>query len=55
VVVRACNPCTWVTETGGSWVWGQPRLCSEFQASMNYIDETVSQNQQQKWSHFPGN
>ena len=29
MVVHACNPSTWETETGGSQVHGQPQLLSE--------------------------
>jgi hypothetical protein len=39
MVVQGYNPRTNKVETGGSEVWGQPWLHSEFQASLSYIEK----------------
>jgi hypothetical protein len=36
-VVHACNHSTQEAEAGGSWVWDQPGLYSELQASLSYV------------------
>jgi hypothetical protein len=37
VVENFCNSSTWEAEAAGLWVWGQPGLHSEYEASLGYI------------------
>jgi hypothetical protein len=37
MVVHTCNPSTWKSEAGGSWIQVQPGLHSEFKGSLDSI------------------
>jgi hypothetical protein len=45
MMAHICSPSTW--EAGGSWVWGQPRLHSEFQVSLGCIVRPCFKKQKQ--------
>jgi hypothetical protein len=45
IVAHACNFSSREAEVGGSQVQGQPRLCSELEASLDCIVRLLSQKQ----------
>jgi hypothetical protein len=47
VVGHHCNLNTWEAKVGGSRISAQPRLHSEFKASVDYIDPVSKQNKTQ--------
>jgi hypothetical protein len=40
-VVHTCNPSTQEAEAAVPQVWGQPGLCSKFQASLGYVHSEI--------------
>lgn len=49
-VAHAWNPSTWEVKPGQSIAPGQSSLCSEFEASLGYINNTLSQdNNKRDW------
>jgi hypothetical protein len=44
MVVRVCNPSTWVTEAGGSQVQGQPGVHNETLSQTKQNQNTNKQN-----------
>jgi hypothetical protein len=41
MLAHTCKSSIWKVEGGGSWVWGQPGLHGEFQATLGYIARVV--------------
>jgi hypothetical protein len=48
LVMLASEQGTWEVEAGGSWVWGQPGLCSETVSKTKQ-----NKKQSQKWNIAP--